>query len=300
LLLEEQKRNEIAQKRADARTAWENAQMEEFQRQRRLQEEKRAALSQLAAPHTPPAPGQQGPYLPTTPESIQESLLRSGNPELVQMGLESLVGNPNDPASVREYKFVKGLPAEEQTDFKNMQHRGHAVSLGGGGVGWRYPDGRMVVLVAPEVATKREAIEAGEVTSSKAAAERGAKQIEAADLAEEARFYVQEARELVNGMSDRQLGPIAAMMPNLSGESQLLNNKLNNLIGNVRDKLGPGILSDPDVLLLKSMIPNMAMDKGPLLKALNSFEDELIRRINRPGAEKVHKRGSDNDPLGIL
>lgn len=120
---------------------------------------------------------------------------------------------------------------------------------------------------------------------------------DAANLAQEASNYVQEAREIVGRMSERQLGPVANMMPNFSEDAQLLQMTLNNLIGNVRGKLGPGILSDTDIKLLKSMIPNMGMDKSTLLKALNSFEKNLQRIIAKKTG--IDTYGVDNDPLGI-
>lgn len=84
-------------------------------------------------------------------------------------------------------------------------------------------------------------------------------------------------------MTDKQLGPFAFQMPNLSQESQLMEMQINNLLGTVRDKL-PGILSDSDIQLLLSMLPSMKMDKEPLMKSLDLFEKEMQTKIDRAKA----------------
>ena len=117
---------------------------------------------------------------------------------------------------------------------------------------------------------------------------------ESASLAGGAIGYVHKARELVQSMNDAQLGPIAVQTPNFSESAQLLDQQLTNLIGNVRTKLGPGLLSDTDIKLLKRMIPHMGMDKAVLLESLDLFEAE----INRIISEKTG--GSDNQPANGL
>lgn len=152
--------------------------------------------------------------------------------------------------------------------------------------------------ITHEVVTKQKADEATAVETAKSNVKSQDEINKAASLAEGAVRYVQEARKLAMDMSDKQLGPIANMTPNFTGNAQLLEMQLNNLIGNVREKL-PGILSDSDIKLLKSMIPNMGMDKEPLLKALDMFESELQRIIQKKTGVKLYPGQNNADPVGI-
>jgi hypothetical protein len=282
---------EAQQRRWEEQAAMERA---EYERAQQKEQQRDQALQNIADMHRPLPPGQQGPSLPTSQSSFMESMLTSGNPALMSLALQGL---PNQPSNVREWQYFDALSPEDQDKYMDLRRGGYGFDVGGV-PHYRTPSGDLAPLAQPEAVVENVGNIAEEKATRTAEAERGASQVAAADLAKEARHYVQEARELVKGMNDMQLGPLAARLPNLSGESQLLNNKLNNLIGNVRDKLGPGILSDPDILLLKSMIPHMAMDKGPLLKALDSFEAELIRRIEK-GERQTQKTYKPNDPAGL-
>lgn len=139
--------------------------------------------------------------------------------------------------------------------------------------------------ITPQSVAQQKASSAGQVAEATAGAQAKVSSQktadEAAGLAEGAMSYVNTARGLAKKMNEMQLGPLAGRIPDLTHNSQLLTNQLNNLIGNVRLKLGPGLLSNTDIALLRTMIPNTKMDKSVVLESLDLFEAELKRIISK-------------------
>lgn len=191
------------------------------------------------------------------------------------------------PSSVKEWQYFNQLSPQEQQQYMQMKRQTQYLNTGSAFVnppvmGTSQPSIpiKPKVTETPGYMAEQEKAK-GQVRSQLKAGDAAS---QAASLAEGAINYVDQARGIAQDMSDAQLGPLASKTPDFTANSQLLKMTLNNLIGNVREKLGPGLLSDTDIKLLKSMIPNMAMDKEPLLKSLDLFESELQRIINKkPG-----------------
>jgi hypothetical protein len=62
-------------------------------------------------------------------------------------------GSGSAPASVREFEFFQSLSKPDQARFLGLQRSGNLIDLGGGGLGYRGPDGTIEVLVTSEEAT---------------------------------------------------------------------------------------------------------------------------------------------------
>lgn len=131
------------------------------------------------------------------------------------------------PANVREYQFFAGLNPQEQSQYMTMKRSGQILDLGGGGVGYRGPDGQTVVLVAPETATGRNVTEAGAVEGAKGDAKTNTSQLDtgiaesyaAADAYSMAESMGNTAQEYLTMLDNGEVdtGPINAMLYNWFG-----------------------------------------------------------------------------------
>lgn len=105
-----------------------------------------------------------GNAIPGLPENLQDIArgMRDGlaTGDVSYMDAVKFLQNPQGgsdaPAAVREYQFFKNLDPEAQAEYQTLKRSGNIIDLGGGGVGYRGPDGTVQVLVSPEAATARD------------------------------------------------------------------------------------------------------------------------------------------------
>lgn len=62
-------------------------------------------------------------------------------------------GGTSAPAAVKEYEYFKTLDKDERAAYMALKRDGKLIDLGGGGLGYRGPDGKINVLVTPKEAT---------------------------------------------------------------------------------------------------------------------------------------------------
>lgn len=86
---------------------------------------------------------------------------------LVAYGAAISSGSNDLPSDVRSYQFYKGLPENDRSDFLNVKRAGQKFEGGGGSQYTRLPDGRVVELISPELATGRDATRAGAMQGAK-------------------------------------------------------------------------------------------------------------------------------------
>jgi hypothetical protein len=105
-----------------------------------------------------------GNAIPGLPENLQDVArgMRDGIAagEIPYLDAVKFLQNPQGgsdaPAAVREYQFFKNLDPAAQAEYQNLKRSGNIIDLGGGGIGYRGPDGTVQVLVSPEDATARD------------------------------------------------------------------------------------------------------------------------------------------------
>lgn len=131
------------------------------------------------------------------------------------------------PANVREYQFFASLSPDEQEQYMQMKRSGQIIDLGGGGVGYRDPNGQMRVLVKPEEATTRDAMNKGAVTSAEGTSKTATAQVDAgiegtwaaADAYAMGESMVQTAEEYLRQLDAGTLntGPLDSLLYNWFG-----------------------------------------------------------------------------------
>lgn len=275
---QQQAQQQIANDRANQQWNWQQSDRERMNEQRKLQQEwiKQNHHSLIGAP-----------------DYAVQAAIKAQYPEAASYGTTPHFGPDGKVYQLSNKGGVRELPVQLQKPLQFIDYGGGkrpTNPITGQQVGQD-----IISQLPPE--KQPENIKAQEQAKGEVKQQFAAD--EAALMAEGAKFYVDNARKLVNDMNEAQLGPIAGRTPNFSENAQLLEMQLNNMIGNVRGKMGPGVLSNTDVEMLKSMIPNMRMDKSTINRALDLFETELMRIIERKTGYKM-SNGSNADDDGFI
>ena len=185
-----------------------------------------------------------GNAISSLPENMQETArgMRDGiaSGEIPYLDavkfLQNPQGGPDAPAAVREYQFFKNLDPKAQAEYQNLKRNGNIIDLGGGGVGYRGPDGTVQVLVSPKDATARDGTAARTSSFSAAEGDQASEDQQAAftnytNTTAQIELY-DEALGLLTGPEKANTGKVYSMLPTIEARTIELEN--------VRNRLGLG------------------------------------------------------------
>ena len=178
------------------------------------------------------------------PEDLQDTArgMRDGiaSGDIGYMDAVKWIQNPTSgsqaPAAVREYEYYQGLDEDGQSAFRDLKRGGNTVDLGGGGVGYRRPDGTIEVLVTPEDATKRDGDSARNTAFNSSEGDQASIDQQAAfdnytNTQAQIELY-DEALAALAGPDGANTGKVYSMLPTIEARTVELEN--------IRNRLGLG------------------------------------------------------------
>ena len=185
-----------------------------------------------------------GNAIPSLPENLQDIArgMRDGiaSGEVGYLEAAKWIQNPtsgvNAPAAVREYEFFEGLTEEEKSEYKDLKRGGNVIDLGGGGIGYRRPDGTVQVMVSPKDATALNADFARSSAFSTAEGSQASEDQQAAfdnytNTSAQIALY-DEALDKLTGDGKANTGAVYQLLPTVEARTVELEN--------VRNRLGLG------------------------------------------------------------
>lgn len=296
------KEQEMKQRQFEQQSLLRQMQIDDIVKKQQAEKAQKEALQNIFTPiQALPGKGgqveQQGYAPPTDLQGMYGELVKTGNPELVMTGLSGLqklkTTKQSLPTSLeRNLAAYKAASPEDRKTMMSLLRN-------------PYQDLNDKLLntatnetIEKGLAPKDQPGYLAQKEKIKNQGKSDAAALDAAAMADDALFFTEKVRTALDRMSEDDFGPIDGRKAAFTENGQLMQGYLKNLVGNVRDKLGNGVLTDEDFKQLMAMLPQITDYKSVFTEKLATFEEEMQRRIGK--GEKAKGATTDSsDPLGI-